>query len=206
MLTMNGFAQYIGVASVNLAKRLYFYRKPGPTQRTNIRMNAVLREGIAQGSAIDIYVATPPSLEWNGWTISGPEGLEAGIIKSYTLPWNMRGASAAVVATAKSAVIVGSQGLQDPIAPVDMGAPAPSSRGKYLALCDFLRSCPQDKVSMTFARIEQLVGKLPKSASLHRAWWANHEGNAQAKGWMPARFLAEPDPPHRTVVFRRFTY
>jgi hypothetical protein len=182
---MNGMAQYVGVASASLAKRLYFYRKPGPTQTTNVRMNTLLREELASGSCIDIYVATPPALEWNGWSVSGPEGLEAGIIKTYVLHWNLRGASpprvsaaappealsarpggaAARVETVEAAAMtLPSEQAHSPrnLAPT---APRQSTGGKYLALCDFLRSCQQDKVSMTFARIEQLVGPLPKSAA-----------------------------------------
>lgn len=223
VFAMDGIAQYVGVASANLAKRLYFYRKPSPTQRTNIRMNAALREALARGSEIDIYIATPPALEWNGWPISGPEGLEASIIKTYALPWNVRGAASSVTSVSVPAHAAESEppgevvsptepvalhGMRPPhssIAVEQFAPPRLNSGGKYSALCDFLRSSRQDKVSMTFARIEQLVGPLPKSAILHRAWWANHEGNSQAKGWMPASFLAEPDPPHRTVVFRRYS-
>lgn len=205
---INGHAQYIGVASTSLAKRLYFYRKPGPTQKTNIRMNAALREALAGGRSIDVFVATPPTLDWNGWRVSGPEGLEAGIIKDYDLPWNLRGSTSKRVSTSSPSAAASSRAPER--AHVQLAtahsAPRPASGGKYRALCEFLRGCQQEKVSMTFARIEQLVGPLPKSAGLHRAWWANHEGNTQARGWMPARYLAEPDMAHRTVVFSRFTH
>ena len=36
-------------------------------------------------------MAHPPDHEWNGFTISGAEGLEAGLISAFNLPWNMRG-------------------------------------------------------------------------------------------------------------------
>lgn len=205
---INGHAQYIGVASTSLAKRLYFYRKPGPTQKTNIRLNAVLRNAIASGSSIDIFVATPPTLEWSGWRLSGPEGLEAGIIKHYNLPWNLRGTTATRVSSAPppTAVLSRSPEQAQVLRGTANAIQRPSPGGKYHALCEFLRGCQQEKVSMTFARIEALVGPLPKSAGVHRAWWANHEGNSQARGWMPARFMAEPDVAHRTVVFRRFAH
>ena len=202
---MEGVAQYVGVASVSLAKRLYFYRKPGPTQATNIRLNAILCEAIVGGQNVEVYVATPPSLEWNGWTISGAEGLEAGIIKAYLLAWNRKGALPSITAATSAShpeVGVPSQvGLRSRGAMTGGGKAA----GKYTRLCEFLRASAQNQVSLTFARIEQLVGPLPKSASMHRAWWANHEGNAQAKGWLPARYFAEVDIAHRAVVFRRFS-
>lgn len=205
---MNGLAQYIGVASTSLAKRLYFYRKPGPTQKTNIRMNSVLCEAIASGRGVDIFIATPPTLEWSGWRLSGPEGLEAGIIRNYDLPWNLRGTTATRVPSASQppAVLPRSTEQARVLRETADAAQRPTPGEKYRALCEFLRGCQQDKVSITFARIEHLVGSLPKSAGLHRAWWANHEGNAQARGWMPANFLAAPDMAHRTVVFRRFTH
>ena len=77
---------------------------------------------------------------------------------------------------------------------------------KYLPLQEHLKADGRDTITMTFAQIAELVGHLPKSASLHRPWWGNHEGKSQAIGWMGARYLAEPNPAHRSVTFRRFTY
>ena len=59
--------------------------------RPNIRLNGALREELVNGSIVDVYVANPPDLEWNGWKVSGAEGLEAAIIRSFRLPWNRRG-------------------------------------------------------------------------------------------------------------------
>jgi hypothetical protein len=89
--SMEGVVQYVGVASSNLAKRLYFYSRPGATQVTNLRLNKPLREVLSSGAEIDIYVAPPADLQWHGWAISGPEGLEAALIRRYHLPWNKRG-------------------------------------------------------------------------------------------------------------------
>lgn len=86
-----GTARYVGVASKNLAQRLYMYGRPGISQRTNIRLNGVLRNELANGEIIDVYVASPPDLEWNGWKVSGAEGLEAAIIRGFRLSWNRRG-------------------------------------------------------------------------------------------------------------------
>lgn len=77
---------------------------------------------------------------------------------------------------------------------------------KYLPLAEHLRADGREVVSMTFDQIAKLVGPLPKSASVHRAWWGNHEGNSQAKGWMGAQYLAEPNPAHHSVTFRRYRY
>jgi len=97
-----GTARYVGVASRNLAQRLYMYGRPGVSQRTNIRLNGVLRDELANGEIIDVYVASPPDLEWNGWKVSGAEGLEAGIIRGFRLPWNRRGTVPALMSSAST--------------------------------------------------------------------------------------------------------
>jgi transcriptional regulator with XRE-family HTH domain len=85
-------------------------------------------------------------------------------------------------------------------------ASASGKGAKYAPLLEYLRSRGDSQVTMRYEDVAKLVGGLPKSASLHRAWWGNHEGNSQAQGWMPARYLAEPDMSRRTVVFRKFSY
>jgi hypothetical protein len=202
---VNGVVRYVGVASSSVEKRLYFYAKPGPTQRTNLRLNLLITEVLASGAEIDVFAATPPDFEWNGWTLCGAQGLEAGLISKFHLPWNVRGNVKAVGAEVAPPSIRPSPAVaaHDDASPgIEMGG----RRDKYRPLREYLQNCTEQWVSMTFAQIEQLVGPLPKSASLHRAWWGNHEGNSQAKGWMPAKYLAEPNPPQRSVVFRKFSY
>lgn len=84
---------YVGVASRSLLQRIYFYGNPGPSQKTNIRLNGLIRETLAEGKDVEVHFACPPVFEWNGFTVSGPEGLEAGMIQSFFLPWNVRGAN-----------------------------------------------------------------------------------------------------------------
>ncbi|WP_429819241.1 GIY-YIG nuclease family protein [Ensifer sp. B1-9] len=89
----DAIAVYVGVATMGIAKRLYFYGRPGITQRTSQRLNALIKnELLAAGASIEIYVAIPPDLEWNGLPVHGSAGLELGLIKKYALPWNMRSA------------------------------------------------------------------------------------------------------------------
>ncbi|MEG8223341.1 hypothetical protein OSJ57_22435 [Sphingomonas sp. HH69] len=88
----DGIVMYVGVATMGLAKRLYFYAKPGVTQRTSLRLNATMRAELASVPHIDILIATPEDMEWNGLPIHGAAGLELGIIKKFSLPWNMRSA------------------------------------------------------------------------------------------------------------------
>jgi hypothetical protein len=83
--------RYVGVASMGLKKRLYFYGRPGSTQRTNIRINAAIIDALRSSEDVSVYTATPPNFEWNGLTINGRAGLEIGLIEAFHLPWNVRG-------------------------------------------------------------------------------------------------------------------
>ncbi|MGO7529031.1 GIY-YIG nuclease family protein [Rhizobium leguminosarum] len=88
----DGYALYVGVATMGISKRLYFYGRPGISQRTSKRLNGLIKGELLASGSIDIYVAIPPDLEWNGLPIHGSAGLELGLIKKYALPWNMRSA------------------------------------------------------------------------------------------------------------------
>ena len=93
-LAKDGAVLYVGLATMGLAKRLYFYGKPGATQRTSQRVNASLKAELRSAPHIDIYTATPSNLEWNGLPVSGDAGLELGLIETFALPWNIRGVRA----------------------------------------------------------------------------------------------------------------
>lgn len=89
----DGVVQYVGVATRSLAQRVSGYARPGPTQTTNQRVNALLLRLLDEGTEINILCACPPDLEWNGFVMSGSVGLEAGLILRHHLPWNIRGAT-----------------------------------------------------------------------------------------------------------------
>lgn len=91
---INGIVYYVGLASRSLRQRLNFYRKPGASQTTNIRLNEIIRGNIGKGAVVRILVSHPPDHQWKGLRISGAEGLEAGLIADFDLPWNMRGSQA----------------------------------------------------------------------------------------------------------------
>jgi hypothetical protein len=76
----------------------------------------------------------------------------------------------------------------------------------YEPLGQHLRKKGVDRVPMTFAEIETVIGrKLPKSAYRHRPWWANEErGHSHAKAWLQAGYLTEQvDMEARKLVFAR---
>lgn len=88
----DGAALYIGLATKGVLHRFRSYRRPGRTQQTSLRLNEALKAAIARGEQIEIYVAHPPDMEWNGMPVSGDAGLELGLIEAFDLPWNIRGA------------------------------------------------------------------------------------------------------------------
>lgn len=47
---------YVGETD-NLARRFAHYRNPGPSQRTNLRLNEVLRDHILKGGEADVAIA-----------------------------------------------------------------------------------------------------------------------------------------------------
>jgi len=87
---IDGVAQYVGVATMGLAKRIYFYKKPGSSQKTSIRINDKINRLVEKSIEVRLLIANPDDLEWNGLPVHGCAGLELGLIKKYELPWNMR--------------------------------------------------------------------------------------------------------------------
>jgi hypothetical protein len=87
-----GVVMYVGVATMGLAKRIYFYAKPGVSQRTSQRLNGIIRAELEFAAEIDVLVAHPSDMQWNGLPVHGAAGLELGLIKAYSLPWNLRSA------------------------------------------------------------------------------------------------------------------
>ena len=59
--------------------------------------------------------------------------------------------------------------------------PARPAGGKYRPLREHLSGTAGTRVRLTFAEVEDLVGRLPESAYRHRAWWGNNDGNVEAR-------------------------
>ena len=82
---------YIGSATRGLKKRLYFYQRPGVTQQTSIRINALIKEELAAGRKVWVIAAFPDPTGWNGLPVDTVTGLEAGLLRRLAPPWNKRG-------------------------------------------------------------------------------------------------------------------
>ncbi len=77
---------------------------------------------------------------------------------------------------------------------------------KYRNLARFFEAQPSDFLRMTFDEVEREAGfKLPASARLHQAWWANDRAHhVQAKAWLDAGFESEQvDMKAQMLVFKR---
>jgi hypothetical protein len=75
--------------------------------------------------------------------------------------------------------------------------------GKYDPLHDYLAEQSGSEVRMTFSEVERLVGVLPKSARVHRAWWAN-DSKVEALAWRTAGWQVRTvDQAAQVVVFAR---
>jgi hypothetical protein len=60
---------------------------------------------------------------------------------------------------------------------------------KYDALFRHLCTVGDDPVEMTFDEIEQLVGSLPRAATMQREWWSNDPADARpshTRAWLDA--------------------
>jgi DNA-binding XRE family transcriptional regulator len=81
---------------------------------------------------------------------------------------------------------------------------------KYEPLFEYLKQQPDTGlIELTFAEVEQILGrKLPGSALVTRAWWANSP-TTQGVAWLEADWLVDDvDFENQAVVFRpgRITY
>ena len=78
--------------------------------------------------------------------------------------------------------------------------------GSYLPLGEYLGRLDSSTEQLTFAQIEQILGRpLPPSSRRHRAWWANEsEGtHSHARSWLGKGWLVDSVDLGGTVRFRR---
>ena len=79
--------------------------------------------------------------------------------------------------------------------------------GKYLLLYKYLENRYANRVVLTFAEIEDLLGfPLPDQARSHQEWWTAAEMNGvpnYSDSWILASRTAVPNLMARTVVFER---
>lgn len=82
---------YIGKSVRTLSQRMYQYQKPGPTQRTNIRNHANIKQILELSESVQIYAFAPKEqLDYRGIPVSLAAGLEDTLISRLKPVWNLR--------------------------------------------------------------------------------------------------------------------
>lgn len=76
---------------------------------------------------------------------------------------------------------------------------------KYDPIQIHLGNAHSSLIRMTFDEIAALVGGLPKSAYVHRAWWANETvgSHVHARSWQRAGYRVAELVPGDYVIFER---
>ena len=87
---VDGDVLYVGKTVQGLTKRLYGYKRPGATQTTNIRANALILEQLSD-SSVDVYVwACDGLMTYAGFRVDLAAGLEDAIVRDLQPAWNKR--------------------------------------------------------------------------------------------------------------------
>ena len=76
---------------------------------------------------------------------------------------------------------------------------------KYRLLADYLYNCNKETIKLSYDEIENILGfKLPNSALVHRAFWANTTTHSIALSWLNVGYeTAEVDLKNKYIVFEK---
>lgn len=89
VFVVNSDVKYIGKTTMPLAKRLYGYLKPGPTQSTNIKNNQNILSALSGGSSVEILALPDSGLHQIGeFHLNLAAGLEDDLIATLRPEWN----------------------------------------------------------------------------------------------------------------------
>jgi len=88
----SGEVTYVGKTTLQLQRRMHGYQRPGPTQSTNIKCNALLGGALQAGKTVEIHVLPDNGLlYYGGFHMNLAAGLEDSIIRDIKPPWNSAG-------------------------------------------------------------------------------------------------------------------
>jgi hypothetical protein len=97
----NGDIKYIGKTKMQLSQRMYGYQNPGPSQTTNIRVNASIKSLLDNDQPVDIFILTDNGLlRYGDFRINLAAGLEDTLIYEINPDWNLSGRNLIPVDTA----------------------------------------------------------------------------------------------------------
>jgi hypothetical protein len=85
----NGNIKYIGKTTQKLKNRMQGYKRPGPTQSTNIKNKANIEKLLKRGEVVDIFVLPDSGLmHYGDFHLNLAAGLEDSLISVISPPWN----------------------------------------------------------------------------------------------------------------------
>ena len=94
----NDNIKYIGKTVKTVSQRMYGYKKPSISQRTNYRVNKEIKESLKNESVIDIYILTDKGLlKFKNFRINIAAGLEDTLIAEIKPKWNLTGKKLSVL-------------------------------------------------------------------------------------------------------------
>jgi len=90
----NGEVKYIGKTTMQLSRRMYGYQNPGPSQTTNMRVCAKLKDLLMNDMPVDIFILVDNGLlSYGDFRINLAAGLEDTLIHEINPDWNLSGRS-----------------------------------------------------------------------------------------------------------------
>jgi len=90
----NGIIKYVGKTIMSLARRMYGYQNPGPSQSTNIRVNKEITNLLSTDQPVDIFILVDNGLlKYGDFRINLAAGLEDTLIYEKNPEWNFSGKS-----------------------------------------------------------------------------------------------------------------
>jgi hypothetical protein len=88
----NDTVKYIGKTVKTVSQRMYGYKKPSESQRTNLRVNKEIKKFLKNEKEIDIYILIDNGLlNFGDFRINIAAGLEDTLIAEYKPEWNYNG-------------------------------------------------------------------------------------------------------------------
>lgn len=171
--------KYIGNTTTPLSKRLYGYKNPGLTQRTNSRVNRLVKGILLGNKVVEIYSLKDDDTTIGRFNLNLAAGLEIGLINKIHPEWNIHGK------TKKQ-------------------KPRKTYKGKYQKLNIFLANKKNEtSLILSYEDIENIIAtKLPKSAYKYREWWANG-GQRHSDIWLKANWKVSKVKLSESVCFEK---
>jgi hypothetical protein len=91
VFAIDGLVKYVGLTRWALRTRLGHYVYGHKAQRTSARVKELILAALRSEQHVQVLIATPAEMEWNGLPVDGAAGLETGLIRLIRPEWNQQG-------------------------------------------------------------------------------------------------------------------